>query len=389
MVIGAKMKKNISVNIEIGKMQIFIEMQKMTESILDKALSLEFISLDEAKYLYKHATLGDLMSVAHQIRNILNNPQQVSWIVDRNVNISNRCVCGCKFCNFHVKPGSDGAYITTEEEYDEKINALIEKGGNQLLLQGGLDPKAGLDFYVSLFSDLKKRFPQIKLHALGPAEVHFIAQRSKLSVEEVLKTLVAAGLDSLPGAGAEILVDRVRTIVSPNKCTSDEWLNVMRVAHTLNLCTSATMMFGHVETIDERIEHLIKIRELHQNRPEGASGFSAFIAWPFQKSGTVLERDFPEIQTVSGEEYIRMVALSRIVLVNIKNIQASWLTVGKDIGQMCLFAGANDLGSIMIEENVVSAAGAHYTMTAEQMVATIEEAGFTPLKRNQDYTPYL
>ena len=383
------MRKIISDNVEIGKMQTFIEMQKTTNHILDSALGLEFISLDEAKHLYEHASLGDLMSVAHQIRNVFNNPQQVSWIVDRNVNISNRCVCGCKFCNFHAKPGSDRTYITTEGEYDEKINGLIEKGGNQLLLQGGLDPKAGLDFYVSLFRDLKNRFPQIKLHALGPAEVHFIAQRSKLSVEEVLKTLVAAGLDSLPGAGAEILVDRVRNIVSPNKCTSNEWLSVMRVAHTLNLCTSATMMFGHVETIDERIEHLIKIRELHQNRPEGASGFSAFIAWPFQKSGTELERDFPEILPTSGEEYIRMVALSRIVLVNITNIQASWLTVGKDIGQICLFAGANDLGSIMIEENVVSAAGANFTMSAEQMVETIEEAGFTAVKRNQDYTPYL
>ena len=363
-------------------------MNSTTNDILKRAINLEFVSFDDAMHLYLNATLGDLMDAAHQVRDKLTNPKQVSWIIDRNINISNRCFCGCKFCNFHVKPGDKRVFVTSTEDYGKKIKELEDKGGDQILLQGGLDPLSGLDFYVKLFSDLKKRFPKIRLHALGPAEIYFLSQRSKKSIESVLQILIDAGLDSLPGAGAEILVDRVRNIVSPNKCSSKEWLGVMGVAHGLKLVTSATMMFGHVETLEERVEHLFKIRDLQANRPNGSQGFSAFIAWPFQITGTQLEREYPQIQPTTGEEYIRLIALSRLILVNIQNIQASWLTVGKDIAQVCLFAGANDLGSIMIEENVVSAAGANYTMTGTQMIDTITEAGYEPFRRNQDYSAF-
>jgi cyclic dehypoxanthinyl futalosine synthase len=363
-------------------------MKQKTQSLLEKALNLDFLTGEELAILYCEASLGELMESAHTLREKLTRPGVVSWMVDRNINISNRCFCGCSFCNFHVKPGQEGVYVTTIEQYKQKIDRLYELGGNQILLQGGLDPWVGLDFYVNLFRQLKSLYPTLKLHALGPAEIHFLAKKSKLSIEQTLKSLVEAGMESLPGAGAEILVDRVRNIVSPNKCTTQEWLDVMAVAHKMNLVTSATMMFGHVETMEERMEHLVKIRELQANRPEGTHGFKAFIAWPFQKSGTVLEQENTDIKPVGASEYIRMVALSRLALVNIPNIQASWLTVGKDVAQVCLQAGANDLGSIMIEENVVSSAGAHYSMNEQQMVGAIIEAGFTPLKRNQDYTQF-
>ncbi len=363
-------------------------MKQDTQYLLEKALDLRFLNHTELLFLYHKASLGELMESAHALRERLTQSKVVSWMVDRNINISNRCYCGCAFCNFHIKPGNEGIYVTTIEQYKQKIDRLFELGGNQILLQGGLDPLVGLDFYLDLFRQLKSHYPTLKLHALGPAEVHFLARKSKLGINKTLQLLVEAGLESLPGAGAEILADRVRQLVSPNKCTAQEWLDVMKVAHQINLVTSATMMFGHVETVEERIEHLIKIRELQDQKPIGTHGFKAFIAWPFQKSGTELERMYPEIKPVNASEYIRMISLSRLALVNIANIQASWLTVGKDVAQVCLHAGANDLGSIMIEENVVSSAGANYSMDEQQMIEAITEAGFTPLKRNQDYTPF-
>lgn len=356
--------------------------------ILSKALNLGFLSVDELIFIYNNASLGELMSCANSIREKLTQPSIVSWIVDRNINISNRCFCGCKFCNFHVKPNDKSFFVTSLEEYKQKIDVLFKLGGNQILLQGGLDPYVDINFYTNLFRELKKLYPSLIIHALGPAEIHFIAKKSNLTISETLEMLVDAGLDSLPGAGAEILVDRVRQIVSPNKCSSDEWLNIMRVAHQMNLLTSATMMFGHVETIAERMEHLIKIRDLQAERPEGAHGFKAFIAWPLQKIGTTLEKEYPNIKRTSATEYIKMIAISRIALVNVQNIQASWLTVGKEIAQVCLYAGANDLGSIMIEENVVSSAGSNISMNQSQLINTIIEAGFKPLKRNQDYSQY-
>lgn len=354
-----------------------------------KALKLENLSDEEGVFLYKNAPLEDLIYIGHELRKRHVPEMRVGWIIDRNVNITNVCISRCKFCNFHRLPGSNESYITTIEEYKEKIDVLFALGGDQILLQGGLHPKLGLDFYKNLFSQLKSLYPSLKLHALGPAEIAHIAKLEKTSYREVLEQLIAAGLESLPGAGAEILCDRVRTLVSPGKCKSYEWLDVMREAHKLNLPTSATMMFGHAETIEERIGHLIKLREVQNEKPDGHYGFITFIAWPFQDDNTVLRTKLGIVNNVSGNEYLRMVAISRIMLTNIINIQASWLTVGKSIGQLALHAGANDFGSIMIEENVVSVAGANHSFDREGIVAAINSAGFEPYRRNQKYENYI
>jgi cyclic dehypoxanthinyl futalosine synthase len=313
------------------------------------------------------------------------NSNVVTWIIDRNLNTTNVCIANCKFCNFFRRPGHDESYITTIEEYKIKIEETIRYGGEQLLLQGGHHPDLGLSYYVDLFRELKRLYPQIKLHSLGPPEIAHIAKLEQLTHTEVLKALVEAGLDSLPGAGAEILNDRVRRLISKGKCSGKEWLDVMRAAHQLNITSSATMMFGHVETIEERFEHLVWLREVQAEKPAHAKGFIAFIPWPFQDDGTLLKKIRGITNNVTGDEYIRMIALSRIMLPNIENIQASWLTVGKDIAQICLHAGANDFGSIMIEENVVSAAGAPHRFTAQGIQDAIKEAGFTPQLRTQQY----
>jgi cyclic dehypoxanthinyl futalosine synthase len=357
------------------------------QNIYSKALSLKFLNLDEALYLYEKVPVSDLMWLANEIKHKIlgDRANKVSWIIDRNVNITNACVAQCKFCNFYRKPNAADVYITSKPEYEEKIKVLRQFGGNQLLLQGGLHPKLGLSFYSELFKELKQIDAGLKLHALGPAEIVHIARKEKLSFQQVLLKLREAGLDSLPGAGAEILVDRVRNIVSRGKCNTQEWLDVMREAHKIGLTTSATMMFGHIETKTERIEHLIKIREVQSERPIGSTGFIAFIPWPFQDEGTSLNIEQGVKNKVKSEEYIRTVALSRIILPNINNIQASWLTVGKTTGQICLHAGANDFGSIMIEENVVSAAGAKHHFDAESIQNAILEAGFIPVLRDQNY----
>ena len=355
------------------------------EKIFSKALNLEFISLNEAIELYKNATITDLMVVANKIRQTLHPNNIVGWQIDRNVNITNSCIAQCSFCNFYVHPKADNVYVTTLEEYKEKIDELYSLGGNQVLLQGGLHPKLGLEFYSKLFSDLKEMYPDLKLHALGPAEIHHIAKLDKTTYKDVLQKLTEAGLDSLPGAGAEILSDRVRKTVSKGKCNTQQWLDVMREAHKLDILTSATMMFGHIETIEERLEHLIKIRDVQAEKPKNATGFISFIPWPFQDEGTNLQQNDNVYNTTTSEEYIRMIAMSRIMLPNIPNIQASWLTVGANTGQICLQAGANDFGSIMIEENVVSAAGAEYSFDKEGIQKAIKEANFTPQLRNQKY----
>jgi cyclic dehypoxanthinyl futalosine synthase len=325
------------------------------------------------------------MLIGNGLRKKLHPEGTVTWIIDRNVNITNVCISGCKFCNFYRKSGSGDAYVTTIPEYCSKIEEMKRLGGNQLLLQGGLHPKLSIDFYETLFSDLKSKFPDVRLHALGPPEIAWLAKKEKISFKETLERLVAAGLDSLPGAGAEILADRVRKILSPAKCTTGEWLDVMRAAHELNLTTSATMMFGHIETIDERLEHLVAIRTVQSEKPTGHKGFLSFIPWPFQDDRTVLKEKSGVFNKVTPEEYIRMIAISRIMLPNIPNIQASWLTVGKDTAQLCLHAGANDFGSIMIEENVVSVAGANHTFDAAGIQQAIRDAGFETRRRDQDF----
>lgn len=355
------------------------------DGLLDRALNSEYLTAAEGLYLYEHAATAELMNAAQALRKQKVPGNTVTWIIDRNSNTTNVCVANCKFCNFYRPPGHQESYITSIEEYKQKIEETFRFGGEQLLLQGGHHPDLGLDFYCNLFKELKTLYPRLKLHALGPPEVAHITKLEKSTHHEVLKALIDAGLDSLPGAGAEILSDRVRRLVSKGKCGAQEWLDVMRAAHKLNLTTSATMMFGHVETKMERMEHLVSIREVQAEKPEHAKGFIAFISWPFQDEGTMLQRLKRAYNECTADEYIRMVAISRIMLPNITNIQASWLTVGKQTAQLCLHGGANDFGSIMIEENVVSAAGAAHRFTTTGIQKAIREAGFTPQLRNQQY----
>jgi cyclic dehypoxanthinyl futalosine synthase len=355
------------------------------EELYDKALRLIPLNIEEGMILYTSAPLEELMYVANKLRQVHKPGSDAGWMIDRNVNITNVCFSQCTFCNFCRKKGSDDAYTTTMTEYQSKVEELFKLGGDQLLLQGGMNPALDLGFYTDLFGNLKKLYPSLKLHALGPPEVVYLAKKDKLSYSEVLIRLINAGLDSLPGAGAEILSDRVRKIVSPGKATTEEWLDVMREAHKLNLPTSATMMFGHVETSAERIGHLIRLRDLQAEKPEGHYGFISFIPWAFQDEGTVLQLKHNVRSSYNGPDYLRMIAISRIILNNITNIQASILTVGKEIGMLSLHAGANDLGSIMIEENVVSAAGAGNRFNATEMQSIIKEAGFVPVRRNQKY----
>lgn len=355
------------------------------QQLLKRALNFEFLSIEEGVYLFKNAATAELMFVANELRKIQKPDGKVTWQIDRNVNTTNVCIANCKFCNFYRIPGHEEAYITDIETYKQKIEETFKYGGDQLLLQGGHHPDLGLKFYVDLFKELKRLYPSLKLHVLGPPEVAHITKLEKSTHYEVLKALKEAGMDSLPGAGAEILNDRVRRLISKGKCTGREWLDVMRAAHKLNITTSGTMMFGHVETIEERFEHLVWLREVQNEKPKDSKGFLAFIPWPFQDDGTLLKRIKGVSNQVSGDEYIRMIALSRIMLPNVINIQASWLTVGKDIANICLHAGANDFGSIMIEENVVSAAGAPHRFTAKGIQEAIREAGFDPQLRTQQY----
>lgn len=357
----------------------------LLNDLYHKALLLQFLSKEEGVFLYHHAPLAELMFVADELRKKQVPHGKVTWQIDRNVNTTNVCIANCKFCNFYRVPGHPEAYITDMATYRKKIIETIRWGGDQLLLQGGHHPELGLDFYTSTFRQIKEEFPNIKLHTLGPPEVAHICKLEKMSHRDVLMELRKAGMDSLPGAGAEILIDRVRRLISKGKCGADEWLAIMHEAHLQHITTSATMMFGHVETIEERFEHLIKIREVQSQKPEDAKGFLAFIPWTFQDVDTLLAKIRGVHNLTTAEEYIRMIALSRVMLPNIKNIQASWLTVGKQTAQLCLHAGANDFGSIMLEENVVSAAGAPHRFTYKSIQDAVREAGFEPQLRNQQY----
>jgi len=353
--------------------------------LLKKALDQVFLSAEEGEFLFHNASIAELMLVGNELKKQHKKHNKVTWIIDRNLNTTNVCIANCKFCNFYRIPGHKEAYITSMEEYKVKIEETIRYGGNQLLLQGGHHPDLGLQFYKDTFKGIKEMFPDIKLHSLGPPEIAHISKLEGMTHTQVLQELKAAGLDSLPGAGAEILNDRVRRLISKGKCTGREWLDVMRAAHQLNITTSATMMFGHVETVAERFEHLVLLREVQSEKPENAKGFLAFIPWPFMDDGTLLKKVKGISNNVTDDEYIRMIALSRIMLPNVENVQASWLTVGEKTAQICLHAGANDFGSIMIEENVVSAAGAPHRFTAKGIQESIREAGFEPQLRTQEY----
>jgi len=360
-------------------------MQKQIDSLLDKALALEWLTAEEGVFLFENASTAELMQIADTLRFQKVPEKTVTWIIDRNSNTTNVCIANCKFCNFFRRPGHEESYITDIESYKQKIEETFAYGGEQLLLQGGHHPDLGLEYYCSLFSELKSLYPNLKLHALGPPEIAHIAKLEGLSHTEVLKALKDSGLDSLPGAGAEILDDRVRRLISKGKCGGEEWLDVMRAAHQLDITTSATMMFGHIETNLERMEHLAAIRQIQSEKPDHAKGFLAFIPWPFMDEDTMLKKIKRARNNCTGDEYVRMIAMSRIMLPNVVNIQASWLTVGKKVAQVCLHSGANDFGSIMIEENVVSAAGAAFRFTADGIQQAIKDAGFRPQLRNQQY----
>ena len=356
-----------------------------SNDLLERALNRAFLTAEEGIFLLENAATADLMYVGNALRQFHVPNNTVTWIIDRNSNTTNVCIANCKFCNFYRKPGHEESYITTIEEYKQKIDETFELGGEQLLLQGGHHPDLGLSYYVNLFKELKSLYPALKLHALGPPEIAHITKLEQSTHTEVLAALKEAGLDSLPGAGAEILDNRVRRLISKGKCTGEEWLDVMRAAHQLDITTSATMMFGHIETNKERMDHFVALRQVQSEKPTHAKGFLAFIPWPFMDEDTILKKLKRARNQCTGDEYTRMIALSRIMLPNIINIQASWLTVGKKVAQVCLHAGANDFGSIMIEENVVSAAGAAFRFTADGIQKAIREAGFTPQLRNQQY----
>ena len=360
-------------------------MEQNISDLLQKAMRLEFLSAEEGLYLFENAPTAALMYVGDAIKKHHVPHNKVTWIIDRNSNTTNVCIANCKFCNFYRRPGHEESYITTIEEYKQKIDETFALGGEQLLLQGGHHPDLGLAYYVDLFKELKSLYPNLKLHALGPPEIAHITKLEKSTHTAVLQALKDAGLDSLPGAGAEILDDRVRRLISKGKCGGQEWLDVMRAAHQLDITTSATMMFGHIETNLERMEHFVALRQVQSEKPANSKGFLAFIPWPFMDEDTILKKIKRARNQCTGDEYIRMIAMSRIMLPNIINIQASWLTVGKATAQLCLHAGANDFGSIMIEENVVSAAGASFRFTADGIQKAITEAGFIPQLRDQQY----
>ena len=300
----------------------------------------------------------------------------ITYNVDRNINYTNVCNVYCKFCAFYRTAKDEDAYVITKEELDQKIEETVALGGNQILMQGGHHPSLTLDWYLDMLSHIKKEFPQVNIHAFSPSEFIHFQKVFDLPMEDLLRQFKEAGLGSIPGGGGEILVDRVRQRIAPLKAMSDEWLGVMDVAHRMGLNSSATMMFGHVETLEDRIKHLERVRA----QQDATGGFTAFIAWTFQPENTRLKA-----KTVGAHEYLRMQALSRIYLDNIPNIQSSWVTQGLEVGQVALTYGANDLGSIMIEENVVSKAGTTFQMTVEDMHRLIQDLGYEPRQRNNWY----
>lgn len=352
---------------------------KPFDEIYQNALAGKRISKEEAVQLFETTDILALGNVASRIARNKRNSNVVTYIIDRNVNYTNICVTDCSFCAFYRKKDDPDAYTLPFETLAEKIQETINLGGRQILLQGGHNVELGIEYFEDLFRKIKERF-EIKLHALSPPEIVHTSKISKVSVQELLERLKAAGLDSIPGGGAEILVDRVRQMISPAKCSTDEWLEVMDKAHRLGLPTTATMMFGHVETLEERVEHLIRLRE----QQDKTGGFTAFIAWSLQPGSNPLGQQLHN-QKITGLEYLKTLAISRLVLDNFDNLQSSWVTQGPKIGQMALFYGANDMGSTMIEENVVREAGTSFRMTEEEIRRLICDGGFTPQKRNMRY----
>jgi cyclic dehypoxanthinyl futalosine synthase len=355
--------------------------QSPIRPVVEKALDGERLTDDDAVALLRSRDLVAVGRVADEIRGRKNDPSQVTFIVDRNLNYTNICYTDCDFCAFYRRPGDTReGYVLPKPVVFKKIEETLEIGGTGVLMQGGHHPDLGIDYYEDLFRSIKSRY-RIHLHALSPPEVQHIARRSKLTVWETLSRLRDAGLDSLPGGGAEILVDRVREIVAPKKTKSDEWLDVMRHAHRLGMSTTATMMYGHVETLEERVEHMRRIRELQDE----TGGFRAFISWTFQRDGNRLDALVPEEKRPTSFDYLLTQAVSRIYLDNVPHIQSSWVTQGMKVGQVALQFGADDMGSVMIEENVVSAAGTTHRTSTDELVHLIRAVGKTPVQRDTLY----
>jgi cyclic dehypoxanthinyl futalosine synthase len=346
---------------------------------------MERISREEALALFKSADLLDLGEKADRIRKALHPEEMVTFVVDRNINYTNVCINQCRFCAFYRDAESPDAYVLSKEELFKKIEETIAFEGTQILIQGGLHPDLGLDYYTALLKSIKARF-EINVHGFSPPEVCYLAKKHNLTVRETIQILKDAGLDSIPGGGAEILSDRVRQVLSPKKIKSREWLRVMEEAHGLGMRTTATMMFGSVEAPEDIIEHLDAIRSL-QDR---TGGFTAFIPWSFQPGNTELSRDDVGLQgsirPATAIDYLRVLTLSRLYLDNVQNVQASWVTQGLKLAQVALRFGANDFGSTMIEENVVRAAGVNYVVSKEDIIAAIKAAGFEAAQRNTYYS---
>jgi len=346
------------------------------DAIRQKVLKGERLTEQESLNLFKQGNLYDLGFLADAIRRKLHPAPVVTYVIDRNINYTDICISGCKFCAFYKGPEDADGSVISFAELKKKIEETQELRGTQILLQGGLHPDKQLEFYEEMLRFIKAT--GIHIHGFSPPEICHFAEISDLSVAEVIARLRKAGLDSIPGGGAEILSDRVRQLVAPRKCSADEWIDVMRQAHSQGMKTTATMMFGHVETLEERLEHLLRIRDLQDD----TGGFTAFIPWPFQPDNTV----FADMPKATAHVYLKMLAWSRIVLDNIPNIQASWVTQGPKIAQVSLFFGANDFGSTMIEENVVAAAGVTFRLSEAEIRSLVSEAGFVPQQRTMDYS---
>lgn len=352
----------------------------MIESILEKALAGQRIDPKEALQLFSTTDILLLGNIASRLAQKKRTDRTVTYIVDRNINYTNVCVTDCSFCAFYRKEPDTDSYVLPFETIAQKIEETLSVGGQQILLQGGHHQNLRIDYFEDLFKKIKQRF-DIHLHALSPPEIIHTSRISKLSLNETLTRLKQAGLDSIPGGGAEILVDRVRQIISPKKCTTNEWLEVMESAHGMDIPSTATMMFGHVETIKERIEHLERLRNLQDK----TQGFTAFITWGFQPGNTQLQGDSGIKTAITGFEYLKTLAISRIFLDNFRNLQSSWVTQGPKVGQLSLYYGANDMGSTMMEENVVAAAGTVYSMDEKEINRLITDSGFIPQRRNMKY----
>jgi cyclic dehypoxanthinyl futalosine synthase len=346
------------------------------DDVESKIVAGERLSLEDGVRLFREASPLQLSSWADLVRRRLHPGDTVTYVIGRNINYTNVCWVQCKFCTFYRMPGQEGGYVLPQQEIFRKIQALLDLGGTEILIQGGLNPSLKIEYFEELFRAIKARFP-VHVHGLSPVEIIYLAKISRLSERECLQRLKAAGLDSVPGAGAEMLVDEVREQIAPLKGSAAVWLDLMRTAHQLGIPSTVTMMYGSVETVEQRLEHLIKVRELQDE----TRGFRAFIPWSFQPSGTHLA----EVKRASSLDYLRTVAISRLMLDNIPNIQASWLTQGPKIGQLALQYGVNDMGSTVLEENVVTAQGAIFMVPLAEIERLIRDAGFRPARRNTKY----